>query len=74
MYATILNSLVPGGMLLLFMACSSTPTPSARVISYGFELEECTRNAQTCAESIKCENEVRTRYSRPLRDAEKGCK
>lgn len=55
-------------------SCSSTPTPSARVLTYGFELEQCTSNAETCEASIACENEVRKRYNRPLRDAAKGCK
>lgn len=48
--------------------------PTARVVTYGFELEDCNDKATTCAESIACENEVRRRYNRPLRDATKGCK
>jgi hypothetical protein len=59
---------------LPLIACTPETARPARVITYGFELEECTRKADTCQESIACENEVRARYSRPLRDAAKGCK
>jgi hypothetical protein len=62
---------VPIGFALF--GCTPETARPARVISYGFELEECTRKADTCQQSIACENEVRTRYSRPLRDASKGC-
>ena len=57
----------------ILLACSP-PVPSGKSMTYGFELEECNRNAKTCAESIACENEARKRYTRPLRDVDGGCK
>jgi hypothetical protein len=44
----------------------------AKPAAYGVELEECSRNAKTCEESVSCENQVRARYGRPLRTG--GCK
>lgn len=56
-------------------ACSPNTTPAtAKSLSYGIELEECNRLSKTCIDSIQCENEVRTRYKRPLRDVSAGCK
>lgn len=45
------------------MAC--TPRP----VAYGVELANCTDKSKTLTESITCENGVRARYGRPLRDA-----
>ena len=55
-------------LLLLCLASGCTPN-DARPAAYGAELEECNRTAATLEESITCENKVRTRYGRPLRDA-----
>jgi len=60
--------------MFFLAACSSDPPVSVKALTYGFELEECNRNAKTCDESIKCENDARKKYSRPLRDADAGCK
>jgi hypothetical protein len=53
-------------------ACSASP--AVKPAAYGFELEECSRTAKTCDESIACENAVRGKYGRPLRDPKVGCK
>ena len=53
------------------LTCSCWAVPSPRPAAYGFELEECSRTATSCTESIACENKVRARYSRPLRTG--GC-
>ena len=57
-------------LVLLVAACHTVAKPAA----YGAELAECSRTAETCEQSIACENETRARYGRPLRDATKGCK
>ena len=57
------------------LACEpKLPTPTPKTISYGIMLEECNRTANTCEESIYCENEARAKYNRPLRNVEEGCK
>jgi hypothetical protein len=58
-------------LLVMLMGCSSAPSPKPAF--YGFELEQCNKLATTCEESIACENKVRARYNRPLRDPKGGC-
>jgi hypothetical protein len=41
----------------------------ARPAAYGAELVACSKSSATLADSITCENSVRARYGRPLRDA-----
>jgi len=42
---------------------------AAKPAVYETELVECNRNSTTLHDSITCENLVRMRYGRPLRDA-----
>jgi hypothetical protein len=53
-------------ILVTLSACS---TENVRPAAYGTELAACTEKSATLAESIECENKVRARYGRPLRDA-----
>jgi len=57
-------------LLVLMLACSSPPH---RSVGYGLELTKCNENAKTCTDSIVCENAVRAREGRPLRDVDAGC-
>ncbi len=41
---------------------------------YGDELVKCNKEAATCEASIACENLVRAKYGRALRDSALGCK
>lgn len=52
----------------IYLARGCSPS-NARPTAYGAELQACTESSKTLAESIVCENGVRTRYGRPLRDA-----
>ncbi len=69
-------------VLLFAFALSACIPNTARAMTYGAELQTCTAsarekypndNALACESSIACENDVRARYGRPLRDASKGC-
>jgi hypothetical protein len=53
------------GFAVVHACTPATVTPAA----YGAELAACTNVSQTLHESIECENKVRNRYGRPLRDA-----
>jgi len=65
-------ALAIGSFVALIFSCNHPISP--KTLSYGTELEECNRNATSCEESITCENEVRKRYKRALRDEDAGCK
>ncbi len=53
-------------LCLLLVACAHIVS---RPAAYTTELEECNRKSNTLKESVDCENEVRIKYNRPLRDA-----
>jgi hypothetical protein len=63
------------GLLLLVLwlvgHCAGCTPNLARPAAYKFELEECTRHATNCEESIACENRTRARYGREPRTG--GC-
>jgi hypothetical protein len=66
---TVAAGLLLGVVLAAVGHCAAGCKPSAaRPAAYGAELAECTRSSATLAASIECENGVRTRYGRPLRD------
>lgn len=57
------------GLLLLLAGCVA-----GKPATYQAELVDCNRTATSCAESIACENRLREREHRPLRDADGGCR
>ncbi|HKN66792.1 MAG TPA: hypothetical protein VJW73_10965 [Gemmatimonadaceae bacterium] len=57
--------------LVLFLAGCATAAPLVNPTDYAAKLEECSRNAKTCDESIACENKLRASLGRPLRTG--GC-
>ncbi len=59
--------------LFVVRHCTGCAANLARPAAYGAELEECNRTAQSCDESIACENLVRARYGRAPRSAKEGC-
>jgi hypothetical protein len=54
------------------MVASCVPSGTARPAAYEAELVACSDRATSLAESIRCENEVRARYGRPLRSLDGG--
>ncbi len=55
-------------------ACTpSTTKRAATPAEYGAELAACSVSSTTCDQSIACENELRAKHKRPLRDPAKGC-
>ncbi len=69
---TLIAMLVLIGIVIAIAHLLAGCTPNiARPAAYGAELEECSRKAATCDESIACENKVRARYGRPARTG--GC-
>jgi hypothetical protein len=59
---------------LVLMSMDAVACWASRPASYTSQLADCTEKSKTCEESIACENEVRVKYKRPLRDADGGCK
>ena len=59
--------------LLSLMTMANVACWTSRPASYSAQLADCTAKSSTCEESIACENEVRAKYNRPLRDADAGC-
>jgi len=63
-----------GLVVLFFLAlaganCIGCKPGDAKPAAYSAELAECNRSAQTLQDSIACEDRVRVRYGRPVRDA-----
>lgn len=57
-------------LLFIVARCTGCTEPHyARPAAYGVELADCSESSATLADSIACENRVRARYGRPLRDA-----
>ncbi len=56
-------------LAIIALVMVSCATENVRPAAYGAELAACTEKSATLTESIECENKVRTRYGRPLRDA-----
>jgi len=57
------------GALFVIAKCTGCAPSTARPAAYGAELTACTTTSATLEASIACENGVRARYGRPLRDA-----
>lgn len=55
--------------LLAMLFLNQAGCISARPACYEADLIACNQTSKTLAESIACENKVRTLYGRPLRDA-----
>lgn len=63
-------------MIVLAMSALCGCAAAAPVVEpgkYGLELADCTATSKTCDESIACENALRAKLGRPLRDADAGC-
>ncbi len=62
--------------VILVASCGNVSKEPAtnRADQYGDELKDCNLDAGTCLQSIECENRVRAKYGRPMRDLGKGCK
>ncbi len=66
--------LVVLAVTLAVTACTPSTTKRASTpAEYGAELALCSASSTTCAQSIACENDVRAKHKRPLRDPAKGC-
>ncbi len=59
--------------LLFALALVGCAHSLERPATYSGELGACTATSKTCAESIACENDVRAKYKRELRDPKAGC-
>lgn len=65
----------PVGLMAMMTVLSmwTVACEPSKPANYTTDLTQCNLTAKTCQESIACENEVRAKYKRPLRDASKGC-
>jgi hypothetical protein len=56
-------------LTIVLIAIAGCEPRYAKPAAYGAELAACSETSTSLAESIACENGVRARYGRPLRDA-----